>query len=124
MTRDKKGLRALKIAGWTILGPLVCATIAVAYTTHNFSGYPGDVVARSLTNALVLTLGLGTPLFLYFSLKLAELANANHTLSIVAATDGLTACLNRTAFATLVDTGMEAAPYPAAIAGALLVIDA
>ena len=49
-----------------------------------------------------------------------ELSIANNRLRIMAATDGLTACLNRTAFAAQVDARVQ----PEQRAGALLIVDA
>lgn len=105
---------------WTICGPLVCTIIAVGLNTWLFAGLDSPVYDRAMASALILPLGLGTPVFFFFALKMRDLAVANHRLRILAATDGLTACLNRNAFAAQVDTRVEAERR----AGALLVVDA
>lgn len=104
---------------WTVLGPLGCMAITSAYTAAAFRDFDADAIERAMTGAVLLPLLLGTPLFLYFSLKLRELALANRKLGVVAATDGLTECLNRNAFTTLVATRLTHVGH-----GALLIIDA
>lgn len=104
---------------WTVFGPLGCMAAASAYTAAAFRGFDAAIVERAMTGAVLLPLVLGTPLFLVFSLKLRELAIVNRKLGVVAATDGLTECLNRNAFTTLVGTRLTHARH-----GALLIIDA
>lgn len=113
------------IIAWASLGPAAFCAVAVGYSAIAMAGHEAAAVRQALVSTAVLALGLSFPLFLYFSLKLAELAEANRKLGIVAATDGLTACLNRTAFTTLVDTCLSAAARRSGhMMGALLIIDA
>lgn len=114
-----------RIGLWTLCGPLLCIAIAVAYNGIVFAGDLPDIRHRAMMAAIVVPSVLGIPLFLCFSLKLCELAAVNRRLGVVAATDGLTNCLNRNAFAEMVDLRIEnllsagKCPY-----GALLIVDA
>lgn len=108
-----------RILPWAVLGPLGCVCVAAAYTAIAFEKFDEAVFAHAMTTAVIVPLALGVPLFLMFSIKLSELAEANRKLGIVAATDGLTACLNRMAFTTLVETRLDGG-----MTGALLLIDA
>jgi diguanylate cyclase (GGDEF)-like protein len=82
--------------------------------------------ARELTwaSAILIPIVLSAPIFYMFAGKLRELAIAHHELAIVASQDGLTTCLNRGAFLTLVDAYLTQMNSPASLSGALLVIDA
>lgn len=104
---------------WTLCGPLVCTAIALALNFHLFAGLDPVAFERALASALILPLCVGTPIFLFFALKMRDLAVANHRLRIMAATDGLTACLNRNAFSAQVDIRVAADGR----AGALLIAD-
>jgi diguanylate cyclase len=105
---------------WTVFGPLTCTVIAVGLNSHLFAGLDPLVYERAMASALILPLCVGTPIFFFFSLKLRELAVVNHRLGILAATDGLTACLNRNAFAAQVDLRVSTDKR----SGALLIVDA
>ena len=115
----------MRIAGWTVFGPLFCVLVARSYNIMTFAPFPTEIRVRAAFAAVVVPLGLATPFFFYFSLKLRELASANRQLSLLAATDGLTNCLNRTAFTALVEARLEAlVPQGDHVHGALLIIDA
>ncbi|HHZ07340.1 MAG TPA: GGDEF domain-containing protein [Rhizobiales bacterium] len=76
-----------------------------------------------MVSATILPIVLAGPLFFYLTLKLRELAIANHRLSRAASTDSLTECLNRGAFTAAVEAHLRGrgTSHPR---GALLVIDA
>ncbi|WP_338610471.1 GGDEF domain-containing protein [Pelagibacterium nitratireducens] len=115
----------MPIAGWTVCGPLFCVLVALGYNVVTFAAFPMEIQIRAVFAAIVVPLGLAAPFFLYFSLKLRELASANRQLGLLAATDGLTNCLNRTAFTALVEARLEAlVPQGDHVHGALLIIDA
>ncbi|WP_417581932.1 GGDEF domain-containing protein [Pelagibacterium sp.] len=115
----------IRIASWTISGPVFCVLAALVYNSVTFASFAPEIRHQATISAVVVSLGLATPLFLYFSIKLGELASANRQLSLLAATDGLTNCLNRTAFTALVEARLEArVPHGDHVLGALLVIDA
>ena len=118
-------LKGWPIAGWTVCGPLFCVLVALSYNIMTFAPLPMEIQIRAVFAAIVVPLGLAAPFFFYFSLKLRELASANRQLSLLAATDGLTNCLNRTAFTALVEARLEAlVPQGDHVHGALLIIDA
>lgn len=115
----------IPIAAWTACGPLFCVLVALGYNIMTFASFPLEIRVRAILAAIIVPFGLATPFFFYFSIKLRELASANRQLSLLAATDGLTNCLNRTAFTALVEARLEAlVPQGDHVHGALLVIDA
>ena len=118
-----KGWR--KLSSWTLLGTLGCIAISVAFNFTYFSAVAPDAVIEGVASAVVIPIILAGPLFFYLTLKLRELAVANHRLQELASTDALTACLNRGAFTTLVDGHLDRLPGMGGDRqGALLVIDA
>jgi diguanylate cyclase (GGDEF)-like protein len=124
--KKRMSLRGMvKLASWTIFGTLGCLAISLAYNWISFREMGGEALRQGMISATVLPIILAGPLFFYLTTKLRELAIANHKLALLAATDSLTACLNRGAFSARVDgwlmTGDEA---NSAQNGALLVIDA
>ncbi|SDG79226.1 diguanylate cyclase (GGDEF) domain-containing protein [Pelagibacterium luteolum] len=123
MARD--GADWLRTGSWIVLGPLICMVISLAYNGMVFAHDDPIVRNRALQAALILPLLPGLPLFVYFSFKLRELAEVNRKLGIIAATDGLTRCLNRSAFTTLVETKLEHM-FAAGLQmhGAFLIVDA
>lgn len=114
-----------KLARWTICGTLGCLAISLPFNYLAFRGLGPEAMRQGLISATILPIVLAGPLFYYLTLKLRELKIVNHKLEIVAATDGLTACLNRGAFADRAEASLEIplgrAKKPG---GALLVIDA
>lgn len=114
----------LKLTQWTVFGTLGCVAICVGVNYVLFIGEPSDVFVKALVSATVLPTLLAGPLFFFLSLKLRELAIANHRLSELASIDSLTGCLNRGAFTRVVDEFLEIKQPNQTPAGALLVIDA
>lgn len=104
-------------------GTLVC--IAVAFAIDSYSFETGQWrLSDNWFNNLIIPLVLAPPFFLFLLTKMRELAIAHHELVNVAATDGLTACLNRRAFTAMVEGYLErVARNQAREEGALLVID-
>ncbi|MFN4271816.1 MAG: GGDEF domain-containing protein [Aliihoeflea sp.] len=114
----------LKLTQWTVFGTLGCVAICVGVTYVLFSDKPSDVFVKAIASATVLPTLLAGPLFFFLSLKLRELAIANHRLSKLASIDSLTGCLNRGAFARIVDEFLGIKRPNQTHGGALLVIDA
>lgn len=110
------------VGRWTILGTLICIAVSILFNRIVFDDLGGDAVGRAVMSATVLPLLLGTPLFLFLSMRVRGLALSNMRLRVVARTDSLTACLNRGAFAGRVEDWLHRAPQNAT--GALLMIDA
>jgi diguanylate cyclase len=109
----------------TIVGPLSCAATSAAFNAVAFRELGDAAFAQAMFSAVALPLALGIPLFLYASLKLAELSDVNEKLGIIAATDGLTQCLNHRAFSTLVSLSVQPeAPGESTTTGAFLIVDA
>jgi diguanylate cyclase (GGDEF)-like protein len=114
------------LARWTVFGTLGCTAVAVLMNLMLFGALGGTALSRAMVSGVLIPILLAGPLFFYLTLKLRELAIANHKLAELASTDSLTACLNRRAFASHIDAWL-ADPTAAAAwrsAGALLVIDA
>lgn len=127
MKRQKKrmSLRGkLKLASWTFFGTLGCLGISLFYNWAMFRHLGEEALRQALISATVLPVILAGPLFFYLTKKLRELAIANHKLAILAATDSLTACLNRGAFSARVDGWLAAPAEAGPDRGALLVVDA
>lgn len=117
------GLRSWSSVGrWTLLGTLACVVISVAFNATLFGDLGETALRRSIVSAIVLPILLGAPLFLYLSLRVRGLAITNLRLGLVARTDSLTACLNRGAFTSKVNTLL--AQHLDRTGGALLMIDA
>lgn len=95
--------RPMPVLIWTTIGPLVCTLISLGYTMATFRTLGQPAYNQALINAILLPLALSIPLFLFVSVKLCELAEANETLGRMAATDELTSCLNRAAFIALIE---------------------
>ncbi|MDF1599226.1 GGDEF domain-containing protein [Mesorhizobium sp. YIM 152430] len=113
---------ALMLARWTILGTLGCLAISLAWNWLAFRHMDALALRQGLISATVLPIILAGPLFFYLTLKLRELASANHQLAELASTDHLTKCLNRRALVGNVEQLLD--ENEADAQGALLVIDA
>lgn len=111
----------LRVAGWALFGTLGCVVVSVSYNWATFRDFGPEVLGQALASATVLPILLAFPLFTYLSVKLRELAVANHRLNDLASHDSLTGCLNRYAFTTLVERHLD---RPAPVEGALLMVDA
>ncbi len=108
-----------KLGSWTVFGTLGCMVVAVVFNVIAFRNLGEDALRQGILSAVVITTILAGPLFFYLTLKLRELAIANHKLNRLASIDGLTGCLNRAAFTEAAERQIQAARAP----GALLVID-
>lgn len=113
----------MRLGRWTVFGTLGCIAISVTFNYFFFWTEQPDVLKKALISAAVIPVILAGPLFFYLTLKLRELAIANHRLSHLASTDSLTGCLNRGAFTRHIDQFFENG-NGARPTGALLVIDA
>lgn len=113
------------LAKWTLFGTAGCIVVAVLMNWLMFRSLGNAAFSRAMVSGVVIPIMLAGPLFFYLTLKLRELAIANHKLADAASTDFLTSCLNRGAFSSMVDAWLSAThPSAARIRGALLVIDA
>jgi diguanylate cyclase (GGDEF)-like protein len=112
-----------RVAGWTVFGTLGCIAFSAIFNAIAFQSLGDAALRQALICAVALPLLLGAPLFLLLSLRLQDLERANRRLNILAATDSLTACLNRHAFTSTVDRFLAGAPQERR-RGALLVVDA
>lgn len=123
--RRKSLLGALIIAGCTLAGTLACLAVSLTFTWYTSRHLSDEALRQGLFNATVLPIILAGPLFLYISGLTRELIIANRRLAIIAATDSLTAVLNRGAFSARVDGWLTAlGGDEAENTGAMLVIDA
>lgn len=110
---------------WTALGTLGCIVFAQTANWLMFRELGQPALGRAIFSGTLIPVLLAGPLFFFLTLKLRELAIANHKLMDAATTDSLTRCLNRGAFAAHVEATLAAARVSEGNrAGALLVIDA
>ncbi|WP_187968263.1 GGDEF domain-containing protein [Aquibium microcysteis] len=118
-----RGRRAL--ARWTAFGTLGCILFAQTANWLMFRDLGQPALGLSIFSGTIIPILLAGPLFFYLTLKLRELAIANHKLMAAATTDSLTGCLNRGAFAAQVEAKLAAAQASQENgSGALMVIDA
>ncbi|SMQ72999.1 diguanylate cyclase (GGDEF) domain-containing protein [Devosia lucknowensis] len=110
------------VGRWTLFGTLACVAASISFTMLAFGDIDGELGQRVLVSATALPIIIGAPLFFLFSLKLRGLTMANARLGRVARTDSLTACLNRGAFTSRIDSWLR--DPTTARSGALLMIDA
>jgi diguanylate cyclase len=112
------------LARWTCFGTLGCILVAVAVNLLVFRDLGPEAVKRAVLTGTLIPILLAGPLFFYLTLKMRELAIANHKLGVVASTDCLTECLNRGAFSSLVDAWLDGGNETRRGKGGFLVIDA
>ncbi|TPJ41809.1 GGDEF domain-containing protein [Mesorhizobium sp. B2-3-13] len=101
--------------------------IAVAFfvDSFNFPYLSPESVWRAKLTDLLLPLVLGGSFLFFLMWKIRQLAIAQRDLSVIAATDSLTAVLNRGAFSMLVEAYLEQTrKQEETRSGALLIIDA
>jgi diguanylate cyclase (GGDEF)-like protein len=101
--------------------------IAAAFfvDSFNFPSLPPQALLWAKLTDLFLPLLLGGSFLFFLMWKMRQLAIAQKELSIVAATDSLTAVFNRGAFSMLVEAYLEQArSHNVADSGALLIVDA
>jgi diguanylate cyclase len=107
----------------TVLGTVCCIVMAFALDSYSFEDGRWRLGVNPLNNFL-LPLIIAPPFFFYLLSKLRQLAIAHDLLMRVATTDGLTSCLTRVAFTTLVDAYLGSITgKPEQLDGALLVVD-
>jgi diguanylate cyclase len=90
----------------TIVGTLCCIVFAFTFDSYSFEESLWRLGA-SPKNDVIIPLLIAPPFFFYLLSKLRQLAIAHDQLLVVASTDGLTSCLTRVAFTTLVDAYLE-----------------
>lgn len=107
----------------TVIGTIVCIVVALAFDGYSFADGSWRWGASPWNNVIIPL--LVAPPILYFLLtQMRQLSVAHHRLEIVASTDSLTSCLNRAAFATLVEAYLEKfADSPRHSQGGMLIID-
>lgn len=108
-----------RVVMWTILGPLVCVAICQIFIWFTFPHLAPEDFRKVAITATILPTVIAAPLFFLHSLKLRELAIANHKLNDLASLDGLTGCLNRRSFQSTVEDWLRRTSQ-----GAFLIIDA
>lgn len=108
-----------RVVLWTIVGPSACIAICYVFVWYMLGHLQPADFRAAMTAATILPIIIAGPLFFLHSLKLRELAIANHKLTGLASVDALTLCLNRRAFQFGVDERLRAANI-----GAFLIIDA
>lgn len=118
---SRRGL--LRLARWTVFGTAGCLAVSLTYNYFAFRPLGREALFQGLVSATILPIVLAVPLFVYLSMKMRELAIANHRLSLAASIDTLTGCLNRGAFTAAAEARL-AAGAASCPRGALLVVDA
>ncbi|MEO5760579.1 MAG: GGDEF domain-containing protein [Mesorhizobium sp.] len=114
-----------RVIAATITGTAFFIAVAFFVDSFNFPYLSPDAVWRAQLTDLFLPLGLGGSFLFVLMWKIRQLAIAQRELSIVAATDSLTAVLNRGAFSMLVEAYLEQTrKQEHTNTGALLIIDA
>ena len=123
--KDMSPRRRRTLARWTAFGTFGCILFAQTANWLLFRNLGQPALGLAIFSGTIIPLMLAGPLFFYLSLKLRELAIANHRLVTAATTDSLTSCLNRGAFAAHVEATLaDARVSEDRRAGALMVIDA
>ena len=112
-----------RVIVFTIVGTLCCIVLAFTIDSYSFAEARWRLGANPI-NDVIIPLTIAPPFFFYLLSKLRQLAMAHERLMVVASTDGLTSCLNRLAFTTLVDAYLEQVSLrDPRRTGALLVMD-
>ncbi|MBN9220784.1 MAG: GGDEF domain-containing protein [Mesorhizobium sp.] len=114
-----------RVISVTVAGTAFFIAVAFFVDSFNFPYLSTEAVRRAELTDLLLPLLLGGSFLFFLMWKIRQLAIAQRDLSIVAATDSLTAVLNRGAFSMLVEAYLEQTrKQEQARPGALLIIDA
>ncbi|MER8371842.1 GGDEF domain-containing protein [Mesorhizobium sp. M1406] len=109
----------------TIAGTAFFIAVAFFVDSFNFPYLSREAVWRAQMTDLMLPLVLGGSFLFFLMWKIRQLAIAQRDLSVIAATDSLTAVLNRGAFSMLVEAYLEQTrKQEQTRSGALLIIDA
>ncbi|WP_027062382.1 GGDEF domain-containing protein [Mesorhizobium loti] len=113
-----------RVFGLTALGTLCCIAIAFTIDSFSFEEWRWRLGTNPI-NDLIIPLVIAPPFFCYLLTKLRQLAIAHDRLLAFATTDGLTSCLTRAAFTSLVDAYLErvAGRTERNTGGALFVVD-
>ncbi|QKD04522.1 GGDEF domain-containing protein [Mesorhizobium loti] len=114
-----------RVIAVTAAGTAFFIAVAFFVDSFNFPYLSPEAVWRAQLTDLMLPLVLGGSFLFLLMWKIRQLAIAQRDLSIVAATDSLTAVLNRGAFSMLVEAYLEQTrKQEQTRSGALLIIDA
>ena len=114
-----------RVIAVTVVGTAVCIAAAFFVDSYNFASLSPEALRWAKLTDFFLPLVLGGSFFLFLMWKMRQLAIAQKALTIVAATDSLTAVFNRGAFSMLVEAYLDQARSHSVVnAGALLIVDA
>ncbi|MER9327025.1 GGDEF domain-containing protein [Mesorhizobium sp. M0152] len=114
-----------RVIAVTTAGTAFFIAVAFFVDSFNFPYLSREAVWRAQLTDLLLPLALGGSFLFFLMWKIRQLAIAQRDLSVIAATDSLTAVLNRGAFSMLVEAYLEQVDRQASVkSGALLIIDA
>ncbi|MBZ9741296.1 MULTISPECIES: GGDEF domain-containing protein [unclassified Mesorhizobium] len=114
-----------RVIAVTAAGTAFFIAVAFFVDSFNFPYLSPEAVRRAQLTDLLLPLVLGGSFLFFLMWKIRQLAIAQRDLSVIAATDSLTAVLNRGAFSMLVEAYLEQTRKPEETrSGALLIIDA
>lgn len=114
-----------RVIAVTVVGTAFFIAVAFFVDSFNFHRLSPEALWRAQMTDLLLPLGLGGSFLFFLMWKIRQLAIAQRELSVIAATDSLTAVLNRGAFSMLVEAYLEqASKEENTRSGALLIIDA
>ncbi|TPK38440.1 GGDEF domain-containing protein [Mesorhizobium sp. B2-5-3] len=114
-----------RVIAVTAAGTAFFIGVAFFVDSFNFPYLSPEAVWRAQLTDILLPLVLGGSFLFFLMWKIRQLAIAQRDLTVVAATDSLTAVLNRGAFSMLVEAYLEQVRKQAsANSGALLIIDA
>ncbi|MBZ9905052.1 GGDEF domain-containing protein [Mesorhizobium sp. BR115XR7A] len=114
-----------RVMAVTAAGTAFFIAVAFFVDSFNFPYLSPESVWRAKLTDLLLPLVLGGSFLFFLMWKIRQLAIAQRDLSVIAATDSLTAVLNRGAFSMLVEAYLEQTrKQEETRTGALLIIDA
>ncbi|RUW87160.1 GGDEF domain-containing protein, partial [Mesorhizobium sp. M8A.F.Ca.ET.023.01.1.1] len=114
-----------RVIAVTAAGTAFFIAVAFFVDSFNFPYLSPESVLRAKLTDLLLPLVLGGSFLFFLMWKIRQLAIAQRDLSVIAATDSLTAVLNRGAFSMLVEAYLEQTrKQEETRSGALLIIDA
>lgn len=114
-----------RVIAVTAAGTAFFIGVAFFVDSFNFPYLSSEAVWRAQMTDLLLPLGLGGSFLFFLMWKIRQLAIAQRDLSVIAATDSLTAVLNRGAFSMLVEAYLEQTrKREQTHSSALLIIDA
>ncbi|BCG74203.1 GGDEF domain-containing protein [Mesorhizobium sp. 113-1-2] len=114
-----------RVIAVTAAGTAFFIAVAFFVDSFNFPYLSPEAVWRAQMTDLMLPLVLGGSFLFFLMWKIRQLAIAQRDLSVIAATDSLTAVLNRGAFSMLVEAYLEQTrKQEDTRSGALLIIDA